>query len=207
MLANKLCRSLEEQKKLEDNLEKLREVGIITGERSFNEQLLAKGFIPGINRSKVMNLYDSKQHDNMTEQTEGTGNSLSVIITGANVMPFKFQEVNQIKPDQGTLDDIIDFGNSNYDKDLKQRVIAKIRELHTAYAGDYSIEKERLAQKLEQSVSSNMIRKLNTGLVQPASSIVAKTGIKKIGTLLAEHNKQVIPIAIINTVYLSSLYT
>jgi hypothetical protein len=169
----------------------LQQAGIMTGERSFDEQLI--GFTPGIVTTSTIsnsNIHSSEvrqvslQHSH--EVMELTGEQIGV--GKSNIIPFQFRDLKEPQVETCPLDKI-DFGVS-YSGARRQIAISCIRDLHAAYSSEYTQERTKLAEHLGQSAGSSMVRKLQTGLIQPASTVIASTGIKKIGAILAEHNKK-----------------
>ncbi len=93
----------------------------------------------------------------------------------AGVTPFILPDLNQPSGKTSTIENI-DFGD-NYSGYRKQIAIKAVLNLHTAYSADYLAQRHHLAQHLGQSVGASMIRTLQTGLIQPASSIAVHSGV------------------------------
>jgi hypothetical protein len=171
----------------------LSQAGILTSERSFNSSLLGSvGFVPAIasddvppqnNMPNTEYLRVLNAHFKKKSETGISGSK-----TG-NITPFQFQDLNKSTGQTSTIENV-DFGES-YSGYRKQIAINYIRKLHLAYSADYSGQRKNLAQTLGQSVGANMMRKLQTGLIQPASSLVVNAGVNKMHSLMQEHNQRV----------------
>jgi len=176
----------------------LLQAGIMMGERSFDEKLIGKEFTSGIITNDTSNINKSNFSPNtvMKDSIDMPRNPEYLpwkhINNKVKPKPFEFPDLRKLSTDNISLNEI-DFGEAsyNYNKVQRQITIDQIRELHKAYSADYSAERERLAQNLGQAIGGNMIRKLQTGLIQPASSVIASAGVQKISTLLTEHNRKV----------------
>ena len=159
---------------------RLKEAGIIDGERSFNQSLI--GFMP----------MEFSQKTN-TKVLEGVNNSsLSqqiMLPKNSNIQPFNYPDLTK-DPKETTPLEKINFGN-NYIGGAKQIAINAVRQLNAAYIADYSQERARLGDILGQSISGNMMSTLQNGIIQPASGVVARMGIDKLHSKLAEHNREV----------------
>ena len=159
---------------------RLKEAGIINGERSFNQSLI--GFMP----------MEFSQKTN-TKVLEGVNNSsLSqqiMLPKNSNIQPFDYPDLTKDQKET-TLLEKINFGD-NYIGGAKQIAINAIRQLNVAYIADYSQERARLGEILGQSISGNMMSKLQNGIIQPVSGVVARMGIDKLHSKLAEHNREV----------------
>jgi len=159
---------------------RLKEAGIIDGERSFNQHLI--GFMP----------MEFSQKTN-TKVLEGVNNSsLSqqiILPKNSNIQPFNYPDLTK-DPKETTPLEKINFGD-NYIGGAKQIAINAIRQLNAAYIADYSQERARLGEILGQSISGNIMSKLQNGIIQPVSGVVARMGIDKLHSKLAEHNREV----------------